>query len=195
MSGLVSSNSDVPSSLSRIVLTGFMGAGKSTVGAQLASRLGWKFLDSDHLIEGRTGTRIARIFADRGEAVFRALEAEVIGESVVEDRVVLALGGGAIETADTRNLLASLHRTLIVFLEAPLPTLVSRCCAQNDGPVRPILADSERLEERWQRRQAWYREAHLIIPTRKLTPEAVVDRILCGKLQIEAAPTGQGVRA
>lgn len=195
MSGLPPSRSFHPSTLSRIVLTGFMGAGKSTVGVRLAARLGWTFLDSDQLIESRAGVPIAQIFSEQGEAAFRSLEAAAIRDSMAADCLVVALGGGAIETAATRALLAVLADTLIVFLEAPLPTLVSRCCAQPDAPTRPLLADAERLEERWQRRQAWYREAHLTVSTRDLTPDAVVDCILQAVMHGESALTGQGVRA
>ena len=119
-------------SISGIILTGFMGAGKTTVGALLAERLGWRFLDSDRVVEDRAGMTVAEIFAGRGEAAFRALEAETIREIVRGEPLVLALGGGALESAATRSLLASLSSWRMVFLEAPFDILVSRCAGQPD---------------------------------------------------------------
>lgn len=165
----------------RIVLTGFMGAGKTTVGRLLADRLGWKFLDSDFLVERRAEMTIAGIFAARGESTFRDLEAEVIRRTLAsapEHPLVLALGGGALERSATRDLLASLPDTLIVFLDAPLETMLARCAAHADGPVRPVLADRARLTERWSQRLSWYRQAHLTLNTAEMTPERVVERIL-----------------
>jgi shikimate kinase len=164
-----------------MILTGFMGAGKTTVGALLAERLGWDFLDSDVLVEGRAAMTIADIFANRGESTFRDLEAEVIREafsSCPGDPFVLALGGGALERPATREFLASLRDTMVVFLEAPLDTMIARCTGHEGGPVRPVLADRERLAERWTQRLPWYRQAHLTIDTANLSPETVAERIL-----------------
>jgi shikimate kinase len=165
----------------RIVLTGFMGAGKTTVGKLLAGRLGWKFLDSDFLVERRAEMTVAGIFAARGETIFRDLEAEVIRKALASDSeqpLVLALGGGALERSATRNLLASIPNSLVIFLEAPLETMLARCAADEGGPVRPVLADRARLTERWIQRLTWYRQAHLTLDTAAMTPERVVERIL-----------------
>src|ERR1700722_1377744 len=89
-----------------IVLVGFMGAGKTTVGRLLAANLGVPFTDSDHVIEDRAGKPIRQIFADDGEAAFRALEHEVIADLLAGPDIVLAVGGGAVEHALTRKLLA-----------------------------------------------------------------------------------------
>ena len=88
-----------------IVLVGFMGAGKTTVGRLLAARLGLPFTDSDQVIEERAGTPIRQIFADDGEPAFRELEHEVIADLLDGPDAVLALGGGAADRADTRDLL------------------------------------------------------------------------------------------
>jgi shikimate kinase len=167
-----------PNRISRIILTGFMGAGKSTAGTLLAQRLGWPFADSDHVLEARAGTSIAEIFRRDGEAAFRQMEAATIHELTQRAPIVLALGGGAVETPSTQAVLRSLRDTCIVFLEAPLEVLVARCLDAPEGPVRPVLADRERLEQRFAARLPFYREAHLTVPTRDLAPEAVVERIL-----------------
>lgn len=165
-------------SIAAIILTGFMGAGKTTTGTLLAERLGWRFVDSDRVIEERAGCTIAEIFASRGEAAFRALEAETIRELASAAHLVLALGGGAIEHAPTRAALHALPGGRIVFLDAPFDTLIGRCAAQEDAPIRPVLHDRERLAARWQSRLPLYREAHLTIETPGLSPAAVADAIL-----------------
>src|SRR5579862_1264255 len=88
--------------LSRLILTGFMGAGKSTVGAILAAILGWRFLDLDSFIEASHGVTVAEIFRNHGEAYFRSRERWALEELSGERNVVLALGGGTIE--DPANL-------------------------------------------------------------------------------------------
>ena len=170
--------SSLPGQIVRIVLTGFMGAGKSTVGKLVAERLGWPFADSDHFIEARAGIAIAEIFRRDGEAAFRALETEVIEELTSREPLVLALGGGALESLSTRQRLVSLPHTCIVFLDAPLEVLVARCIDQPGAAVRPVLADRERLAQRLATRLPLYREAHLTVPTRDLHVDAVAENIL-----------------
>jgi shikimate kinase len=155
-----------------------MGAGKTTVGALLAERLGWHFVDSDRIVEARAAMTIADIFSERGEGAFRELEAEAVRSACSQDYLVLALGGGAIETAATRDFLTSLTDTLIIFLEAPLDTMIARCAENPDGPVRPVLADRARLNDRWSQRLPWYRQAHLTVETGELSPDAVTESIM-----------------
>ncbi|HEX4006237.1 MAG TPA: shikimate kinase [Acidobacteriaceae bacterium] len=181
-----------------IILTGFMGAGKTTAGALLAERLRWRFVDSDGVVESRAGMSVAVIFARQGEAAFRDLEAEAIRETAQTEQVVLALGGGALERAQTRDFLAGLAAWRVVFLEAPLETLLSRCAGQEDGPVRPVLRDRERLAERWAARLPWYRQAHVTVATEGRAPEAVVAGILDALGFAEAdgpAPRARGSQA
>jgi shikimate kinase len=168
----------LPRTIRRIVLTGFMGAGKSTTGPLLAQSLGWEFLDLDTVIESRSGKTVAEIFAQQGEAAFRALEAEAVREHTLRENFVLALGGGAIEMESTRDFLARLDRTCVLFLDAPLDVLVARCLAQPAAAERPVLADREGLLRRFNARLPHYRDAHLTIATAGLSPQAVVARIL-----------------
>ena len=160
----------------RIVLTGFMGSGKTTVGPLVAARIGWKFIDIDDVIESEAGITIAEIFARDGEAAFRDREHETIGRLAKDNNLVLALGGGAIERPETRDLLLSSPGTLLIHLEVELATTLARCCGTER--TRPILADHGNLAARYQRRLPLYREAHLSIPVDKLTPEQVADAIL-----------------
>lgn len=188
MSGQAPGSSPRPANTTRILITGFMGAGKTTVGQLLAARLGWDFADSDHLLEAQTGQTIASLFESRGEPAFRSLEAAMIRESVTRERLVLALGGGALERPQTRDLLASLPHSILIFLDAPLDLLVSRCSVQPNAPVRPVLADRARLQERWTTRLPWYRQAHLTVNTAGAAPDEVVERILG-----ELADRGRGL--
>ncbi len=187
--------------LSRIVLTGFMGAGKTTVGALLADRLGWQFIDTDRIVEARAGLTVAAVFSRHGETAFREMEASAIRDTAAGDRLVLALGGGALELPSTREFLLSLPACRIVFLEAPLDTLLARCATHAAGPVRPVLQDRARLAERWQARLPLYRQAHLTIPTADLSPGAVAEHILAAlsapdaELPACSSPHASGARA
>jgi shikimate kinase len=162
--------------LRRIVLTGFMGSGKTTLGPLVAARLGWSFVDVDDVIEAEAGVTIAEIFARHGEAVFRKQEHETVARLAAGDALVLALGGGAIEHAATRTLLLTTPGTLLVHLEVELATTLKRC--QGTEQTRPILADQANLESRYQRRVPLYRMAHLSIPVDALTPDEAVEAIL-----------------
>src|SRR5262249_27055556 len=158
----------LPPCISRIVLVGFMGAGKSTVGALLARQLQWRFLDADDVIEARSEKTVAEIFAQHGEKAFRALEAEVIHDLIREHSLVLALGGGAIETPATRDTLLNSPETCIVFLKAPLEIMIARCEQQPGAALRPVLNDREHLRSRFDIRLPHYENAHLVIETASL---------------------------
>jgi shikimate kinase len=157
-----------------------MGAGKSTIGALLAQRLGWRFVDTDAVIETRTGLTIAQIFAEYGEGRFRALESEAVRDHAQAEEVVLALGGGAVEAESTREALLQLEQACVVFLDAPLEVMVARCLAQPGAAERPVLADRERLTARLAARLPHYRRAHLTVATSNRTPEAVIEAVLKG---------------
>jgi shikimate kinase len=159
----------------RIVLTGFMGSGKSTVGPQLAQRLGWRFVDADDVIEVEAGASIVEIFAREGEAAFRERERATIARLAAEEQLVLALGGGAIEDATTRSLLLNAPEALLVHLEVTLTTTLARC--RGTEHLRPILADQANLARRYQRRLPLYRAAHASIAVDALTPQQVVEAI------------------
>jgi shikimate kinase len=160
----------------RIVLTGFMGSGKSTVGPLLAERLGWKFLDADAAIVAATGMPIHEFFARHGEPAFRLREQETIAGLLETDALVLALGGGAIETEITRGLLLNHPGTVLVHLEATLETALDRC--RGTEGTRPVLADAANLRARYERRLPLYRTAHVSVIVDALTPEEVVESIL-----------------
>lgn len=162
--------------LRRIVLTGFMGSGKSTVGPLIAARLGWRFVDVDDVIEAEAGAAIADIFASQGEGAFRDREHATIAQLAGSHQLVMALGGGAIERQDTRDLLLNASDTMLVHLEVELKTTLERC--RGTEHTRPVLADQANLAARYQRRLPLYRMAHVSVRVDDKTPEQVAEAIL-----------------
>jgi shikimate kinase len=167
---------DSPNSPRRIVLTGFMGSGKTTVGPLVAARLNWNFLDLDDVIEAEAGVTIADLFSRHGEAHFRAREHATIARLAASDELVLALGGGAIEHPETRKLLLNTNSTLLIHLEVELETTIARCAGTDH--TRPIFADHANLANRYNQRLPLYRSAHVSISVDALSPDEVADAIL-----------------
>jgi len=163
----------------RVVLTGFMGSGKSTLGPLLAERLGWRFLDLDSEIERRDGRTVARIFAESGERHFRKLESAALAALLGRRRLVLALGGGAPEELGNRLLLEQTPRTAVVYLAAPFQALVDRCLQQPGAAERPVLADLSTAERRFKTRKRLYeRIAGHTVETADLNIEQAADSVL-----------------
>ncbi|RXH57026.1 shikimate kinase [Granulicella sibirica] len=167
----------LPANTRRILLTGFMGAGKSTVGRALATRLGWAFLDLDHHIEQRTQATIPSLFADLGEPKFRRIESTALASALCMSNIVIALGGGVPEIHTNRLLIEQAPGTLTVFLDAPFPVLFDRCVLQ--ALDRPVLQDPSAAQARFQSRLPHYRRlARVIQQTEDLTPPETVDAVL-----------------
>ena len=155
-----------------IVLVGFMGAGKTTVGRLLAGQLDLPFTDSDHVIEERARRPVPQIFAEDGEPAFRAREHQVIASLLDGPELVLALGGGAAEHPLTRQRLAAAQ---VVYLQVSYEQALARV---GGDPGRPMLAQPG-LAETYQRRLAAYASvATLTAPTDGLLPESVSKDIL-----------------
>ena len=157
------------------VLIGPMGVGKTTVGERLAARLGLSCRDTDQDIVASAGKPISEIFIDEGEPHFRALEQQAVGTALAEHDGVLALGGGAILDAGTRELLAG-HP--VIFLEMGVAEAVKRVGL--DAP-RPLLAVNPRQQWRKlmeERRPLYAGVARAVVTTEHRTPDEVVDEIL-----------------
>ena len=171
-----------PATVDRIVLTGFMGSGKTTAGALLAERLGWRFLDLDREIEARHQRSVPEIFAEYGEAHFRHLESATLAALLGQRRAVIALGGGAPEELGNRLLLEQTPHTAVIYLAADFDTLVTRCANQAADPaatVRPNLADLNLAERRFRLRRPHYeRIAAHTIHTGQLTLNQTVEAVL-----------------
>ncbi len=175
----------------RVVLTGFMGAGKSALGPRLAQQLGWDFIDLDDEIVRTEQRSIAQIFEAVGEDRFRALERNALAKALDFESVVLALGGGAIETAANRQLLQQDRETLLLYLEAPLEVLIERCEQQQlerNAVRRPVLEKRAELTERFQRRRPLYEMADWTIDTTGQTLDELVNAVVA---RWNAAPWNQ----
>ena len=175
-------NTILPETLKRIVLTGFMGAGKTSVGRILAERLGWKFLDLDAHIEVRSGCTISGLFEMHGEAHFRRLESSALANALARQQTIIALGGGTPEELTNRLLLEQTPGTLVIFLDAPFETVFDRCMLQSFASpehVRPVLASPSEAAARFKNRQPLYRRlARLSLCTEDLTPQETAEALL-----------------
>lgn len=160
----------------RVFLVGPMGAGKTTIGRQLARRLGLDFVDSDQAIEERTGVDIPTIFDIEGEAGFRQRETKMIDELTARPRVVVSTGGGAVLAEDNRRRLVA--RGTVIYLRTNIDTQLAR--ARNGRrPLLDVDNPRERLESLFTERDPLYREvADHIIDTDGGGVERIVTRIL-----------------
>lgn len=163
--------------MASIFLVGMMGAGKTTVGRQLAKRLEKSFYDSDHEIEARTGVRVGVIFEIEGEEGFRRREAETIDRLTALENIVLATGGGAVLDPESRKLLAA--RGLVVYLHAHPKDLWQRT---RHDKLRPLLQAPDpraRIEELYRLRDPLYREvADLVVETGRQNVGLLVSQLL-----------------
>ena len=169
----------------RIYLTGFMGSGKSTIGPILANVLGYDFVDLDEAIEERAGKPVPRIFAEDGEAAFRALEATMLRETAEHDHVVVALGGGALIAE--ANLQWALANGAVVYLKVSLDALIRRL--RRGRIVRPLLLDAagrrlpaadlrEKIRALMDRREPFYERAHVVVEIADQRVGITVDEVV-----------------
>ena len=146
----------------RIYLTGFMGSGKSTIGAKLAQTLGYTFIDLDREIETVTGMSIPTIFARLGEVGFREIERHALDSTIGRSRVVIALGGGAIVSENALNVV--LTNGLVIYLRVSLDDLVRRL---SKSTRRPLLSGREDLHDyvsqTLEQRTPFYESAHITL--------------------------------
>jgi shikimate kinase len=157
----------------RIVLTGFMGAGKTTVGAELARLLGWRFLDLDAWIEAEVGKSVAEIFRERGEAAFRLEERRAALAAAQLERHVVAAGGGAFAHRETRAILEK--DAVSVWLRCAFETILERVPA--DG-VRPLALNRARMRELFEEREPFYRLASVSVDAAAGGPSEVAREVI-----------------
>lgn len=145
-----------------IYLVGFMGCGKSTVGAMLADEIGWRFLDLDERIEGEQKETIASIFETRGEEAFRKIESEALQQVIRETHrgraTVASLGGGAFPWPGNRERLEDSGVT--IWLDVPFERVAARVSGQNH---RPLARDPEKFRELFELRRPLYAKADYTI--------------------------------
>ena len=158
-----------------IVLTGMMGAGKTTLAEVLAQKLNIKYIDIDTLIESNEGKKIADIFTQNGETYFRKIEKETIKQITTPTDLVISLGGGALENKDTRDLL--LTQTTVIYLKTSPEIIFERI---KNNTSRPLLCGNmsvEKIKEILEKREVNYQSATLTITTDNKTPEQIADEI------------------
>lgn len=160
-----------------IYLVGLMGAGKTTIGRQLAKKLGRRFLDTDHEIVARTGVPIPTIFEIEGEAGFRKREAQTIAELTELPDVVLATGGGVVLNPDNRR---ALHDSgWVVYLNVPPQQLYERTSHDRNRPLLQVDDPLAKLRELHAARDPLYREtAHFIVDGTRLGASSIVQLLL-----------------
>ena len=167
-----------------VVLTGFMGTGKSEVGKRLAKRLGRAFVDTDELVETRAGKSVAAIFRDDGESRFRTLEREAVADATARAGAVIALGGGAI--LDAENVARVRASGVLVCLTASADTILKRI---GDVRRRPLLAKGgdprANVERLLAERGDAYGAADLTVDTSTRTADEVVEEIRTQLAEIE----------
>jgi shikimate kinase len=156
-----------------VYLVGMPGAGKSTVGRELAGKLGVPFIDLDAEIEREAGAAVADIFRDEGEPAFRALEAAALVKASMEDPAVIACGGGVV--LEPANRITLRNTGVAVYLDVPLEELRRRVAPASDRPLIRQEGDLERLLDS---RGPLYREfaAHVVDGSGE--PAAVADAIV-----------------
>jgi len=173
-----------------LVLVGFMGTGKSTIGRRCARALSFRFVDTDMLVERRAGTSIVRIFAQQGEAAFRAMEREAVRESAARVHVVIATGGGVVLDAENVRLLR--QSGIVVWLQVSPEEIARRC---RNTATRPLLAEAENPLERIRRmlevRVPYYEAAaDAVVETTGVTHREAALRVLEAYRQEAARWTG-----
>lgn len=178
-------NTSAPASecdLLRVVLTGFMGAGKSTVGRLLSRQTGWEFLDLDTHIEIVTGKSAQELFASLGEVGFRQIESEVLAAALHRSKVIIAPGGAVIDKDENQSALAGSPGSFVVFLDAPFETLIERCKRQEQvetATYRPLLHQTEIARARYETRRLLYAShAQLTVDVSEKSPDEVLGVIL-----------------
>jgi len=175
-----------------VVLVGMMGAGKSSIGRRLAARLCVPFADADNEIEVAAGMSIPDIFSTYGEAHFRSGETRVIARLLDGGPQVLATGGGAFMSADTRTAIAA--HGLSVWLKAEFDVLMRRIKRRQDRPLLKTDDPGETLRALMAERYPVYEQADITIVSREVPHDKIVDEIV-GALADRLAPKAAGALA
>ena len=161
-----------------LVLIGFMATGKSSVGRSCAVRLGYKFRDTDTLIERRAGKSIANIFASDGELTFRELESQAISDICRGRYRVIATGGGSVMKPENVSLLR--RNGVLILLQAPVAEIIHRAGTRTNRPLLAGQEDpAERIRELLRLREPTYvAAADAVVNTTDLLRDEVIDRVI-----------------
>ena len=158
-----------------VVLTGFMGTGKTAVSRELSHILGMKLVDIDTEIEKAEGRKIADIFAESGEAVFRALETGTIRRCARTGGQIISTGGGSVLSQENMD---AMRETGMVFcLDASPETILSRTSSSSERPLLQTVDPLRRIIELLEYRRPYYEKAGIMIDTENKTPHQVAEEI------------------
>lgn len=162
-----------------IAFVGLMGVGKTTIGAKLANKLGFYFLDLDQEIEDREGESVSQIFTKKGEKYFRELEKNIIKEIIFRDeKIVISLGGGAFMNDEVREILK--NNATVIWLFASIDEILRRVGSKSNRPLLNNKNKRKVLEDLARVRYPVYREADLKFDTTSQNHEVLVEKIVRG---------------
>ena len=160
-----------------LALVGMPGSGKSTVGRQLARKLGCPFVDSDHVIEQRLGCSIKEYFEQQGEAAFRDIESQTLEDLTREFVGVLATGGGAVLREHNRALLR--ERATVCYLRVSPEEIFRRLRHDRQRPLLQVADPLAKLKELFTQRDPFYQEtAHYVIETHRPHIQSMVTMVM-----------------
>lgn len=166
----------VPRSYRNIVLCGFMGTGKSSVGRLVAEQLRFAFLDTDHVIEARADKPITEIFAEQGEAAFREMECKVVKELAERKATVISTGGGLV--VNPENMASLKQHALVVCLWASPAGIYARVKNQNHRPLLQGPDALEKITALLAERTPFYKQADVLLNTEIRSPREVAQQVL-----------------
>jgi shikimate kinase len=159
-----------------IVLIGFMCSGKSRIGRELATRLGWPLVDTDEMVAKITNSRVNDYIRRKGEAAFRALETEAVQKAVESDQAVIATGGGVVLNPENVRLLQK--NGTLVWLKVSPRTVLRRAGDLHSRPLIDVSDPLGSVTRRMNERESLYAVAPISIDTDSMAPPAIVEQIL-----------------
>ncbi|HTR44193.1 MAG TPA: shikimate kinase [Thermodesulfovibrionales bacterium] len=162
--------------MKNIVLTGFMGTGKTEVGRELSSLLGWRLVDVDEEIVKAEGMSINEIFSRFGEPRFREIETEAIRRICASRSVIISTGGGAVLRQENMDMLR--EGGVIVNLSATAGTILRRTSGTAERPLLRVENPLEKIRELLELRRPFYEKADITIDTESWTPREIAEEIL-----------------
>jgi shikimate kinase len=162
--------------MKNIVLTGFMGTGKTEVGRELSHILDWKLIDLDDEIVKAKGMSISGIFSAFGEPVFRDIETEMIREISMKQSIIISTGGGAVLRKENIDMLR--ENGVIVNLSATPETVLQRTSGNDERPLLRVENPLGRIRELLEFRRPFYKNADVLIDTESKTPLQIAEEIL-----------------
>lgn len=162
--------------MKNIILTGFMGTGKTEVGRELSTILGWKLIDVDDEIVKSKGISINDIFSKSGEPAFRDIEAEMIKKTAAGKNIIISTGGGAVLRQENLDVLRK--NGIIVCLTASPEIIFERTGGSDERPLLKVENPLEKIKELLNLRRPFYEKADIMIDTEDMTPRQIAEEIL-----------------